>query len=275
MSKVHSGPQGRAHEHGVLASLLMMSVWLFASTSAAQITPPGMGAADAAAWSALGLRESLDAEHRRAYLGYVGVGATHAAPEHDSFVTPSILVLNHELSDHFRPHWLASLGLSYRRQNAYEQHEPGVSEQKRLQELRLYGRYALVLDGARWKLQTTFRPELRGFVRPDFGPIAEPLQLRFRLKAQLRHTLTGSHALVGSAEVLASTSRARSREARWGELAYRESRFALFYSFQPRDHLTVDVGYMNDLLGQGRARVDVHYLAVDLVWVDLFRHAHG
>src|SRR5690349_10024101 len=99
----------------VVCALASLLVGLLAPRARAQITPPGMGEAESAAWSAVGLKQSLDEEHRRAYLGYVGVGATHAGHEQHPYAHPSILVVTHELSDHVRPHSLASLGLSYRR----------------------------------------------------------------------------------------------------------------------------------------------------------------
>jgi len=254
-----------------LAALLALLVSLDATAAAAQITPPGLGEVGTAAWTALGVKQTLDGARRREYVGYLGVGSTSRPDGHSPYGRPAILVLNQELYDHFHPRWLYALALSYRRQNELALHD-GVAHEVHLQELRLYGRYALVLARRRVHGQLTFRPELRGFVGGDFSPVEQPFQLRLRLKAQAGVALdrAGAHRLIGSAEALASVARDRTAASRFTELAYRESRFALFYAIRARERVVVDVGYMNDLLGCGAQRIDVHYLALDVVWLNPF-----
>jgi hypothetical protein len=259
---------------GHLARLLSCSTAvvacaLWASGAAAQITPPGLGNANTAAWSAIGVRQSLDGAARREYLGYAGVGAISTRSNNDPYDQPAIFVFNHELYDQFREQWMYSLALSYRRQDMYEGQD---WEQKRFQELRIYARYAWVLTRGRIKLLNTLRPELRGFLAPDFSPLEQPLQFRFRFKSQLACRLDGrgKQRLVAGAEVLASISLDRSEVPGWSEFAYRESRFSIFYSFRAHKRLVIDVGYMNNLIGSAAPLVDVHYFAVDLIWNNLF-----
>jgi hypothetical protein len=242
------------------------------SAAEAQITPPGLGDARTATWAALGFKQSLDASERRQYASYVGVGATSERAPFDPSEHPSIVVFNHELFDHFRPHLQYSVGVSYRRQESFERKGDTLRE-KHVQEGRLYGRFSAILERGQFKLVNTLRPELRGFVSPTFGRAEEPMQMRFRVKSQLAVRLdpSGERRLLAAAEALAATSRERRRKARWSALSYRETRLSLFYSMRANDQLTVDVGYMNDLMSHDASLTSVHYLAVDLVWIDPFR----
>jgi hypothetical protein len=228
-----------------------------------------MGEANMAAWTAVGLRQSLDAEARRVSMTYVGVGSVSGRHDDNPVGRAAIFVLNEELYDQFDKHWLYSVALSYRRQDAAE---GPAWQRRRVQELRAYARLSSVLTSERLKLLNTVRPEVRGFVRPDFGPSEEPLQLRFRLKTQLTWQLdaAGQHRLIGGAEELASIAHAQGRAA-WTDFDYRESRFSVFYALSSRRlPLVVDVGYMNNLLGHHGALVDVSYVSLDVVWLDPF-----
>ncbi len=255
----------------------LLACSLMGRSARAQITPPGLGNAQTAAWSALGVRQSLDDVRRREYLGYVGFGTVSGRYDYNPYANPNIFVFNHEFYDQFRKNWLYSLGLSYRRQNLYES-DGAAWEEKRFHELRVYGRYSLVLANERVKLLNTFRPEIRGFVQPDFGRADQFLQFRFRFKTQLSCKIDrrGLHRLTGASEELAAIGRVRSRPSGWSDFTYRESRFSLFYSWSPRSEVVIDVGYMNNLIGGGGAPlVDVHYIALDVVWVNLFRTSSG
>ncbi|HEX5660296.1 MAG TPA: hypothetical protein VFX59_24040 [Polyangiales bacterium] len=244
--------------------VLGLSMWC--ATASAQISPPGLGEAETATWVAAGVRQQLDA--RRASMTYAGAGAVNEHLELPN--EPAILVVNEELYDKFAEHWVYSLALSYRRQNEYSLHEAV----ERRQEVRFYGRLSNVLQAGRLKLSSTFRPELRTFYTTSFAPDDEPLQLRFRVREQLavRLDTNGVHHVIGSAEVLSSIAKAR----RWGELAYRESRFCLYYSLDREQWpVVLNVGYMNDLIGRGSAVADVHYLAFDVTWENPFGKPHG
>jgi len=238
----------------------------------AQITPPGLGNARTAAWTAIGAREHLDDVDRRVSLTYVGVGTTSGRDDANPFSRPDILVLNEEYFDQFDPHWMYSVGLSYRRQNAFES-DGDDWRLKRFHELRLYGRFSSVLGSERVKVVNTLRPEIRGFVQPSFAASETPLQFRFRFKTQVAWAVekTGRHKLIVAAEELASVGRDRALSSGWSDFGYRESRFSFFYSL---DHeklpCVVDVGLMNNLLGRATQLVDVQYVALDLVFRDPF-----
>lgn len=254
-----------------IALLLMLAVLAFPVVTFAQITPPGLGYAETAAWSALGVKQALGGSERFEYLGYAGIGSTSDPHDANPYRNANIFVLNQEIYDRFAQHWLYSLAFSYRRQDAREGHD-GALELRQLQEFRGYARYGYVRAWGRLKLLNTVRPELRGFVAPDFGVLEQPFQFRFRLKTQLTCSLdrSASKRLVVAAEELASISRTRDPAARWTDFNYRESRFSLFYSFNLGEHSVVEVGYMNNLIGNRAALVDVHYLAFDIVWLNPF-----
>lgn len=241
---------------------------LWPARAAAQLSPPGLGPAETATWTAIGVRQDLDALRRRELMTYLGTGTIRQHDDVNPLGRPSIWVLNQELYDHFRTDLFYSIALSYRRQKQYEPVAPHAAADAPLkQELRLYGRFGRTFGLGRLKLTSAFRPELRGFFGAGLGGHEEPLELRFRLKTQVAWTvdLSGVHRVLASGEVLAAV--ARDREGAWSSLAYRESRLCLYYSISPkRAPLVVDVGYMNDVLGTGAALVDVHYLAVDIVW---------
>jgi hypothetical protein len=242
-----------------------LTLWLaLTSHASAQISPPGLGDTNTAAWFAVGARQDLDADQRRQSMTYVGVGSvSHQGNDADPLRTPAIVVLNEEVSDRFARHWQYSLAVSYRRRHGTE----GVE-----QELRSYTRFAHIAEQGRFKVTHTVRPELRTFLNTRFQPLDEALELRLRFRSQLSVALDRAREqhLIGSAELLAATTRARGLR-RWTELGYRESRFCLYYALaRERWPCTLHVGYMNDLIGRGSELRDVHYLALDISWNNPF-----
>jgi hypothetical protein len=216
----------------MLPALLFALGLLSASRAAAQLTPPGLGDANTAAWQALGVRQSLDSARRRESMTYVGVGTTSTRQDYNPYSRYDIFVLNEELYDQFHPNWLYSIGLSYRRQNAYES-EGRDWERNEVHELRLYGRFSSTLSHRQLKFVNTLRPELRGFVTPDFGASERPFQFRARAKSQVTWTLDKHqlHRLIGAAEVLSTVSRVRDGgNARWTDFGYSESRLSLSFT---------------------------------------------
>jgi hypothetical protein len=249
-------------------SMLVVTL-LWSVPVAAQISPPGLGDAKTAAWIAAGVRQDLDAVERRESMTYVGVGAVRegfGVPDQ-----PAIVVVNEEIYDRFHEHWTYSYALSYRRQKQYSLQDDSV---ERRQELRFYGRFSNVLQAGALRLITTFRPELRTFYTPGFARAEEPLEFRFRVRSQfaMRLDTAGVHRLIGSAEVLSSIAKA----SHWGDLGYRESRFCVYYSLDRASWpVTLNVGYMNDLLGRGDKLADVHYVALDVIWENPFGKPRG
>jgi hypothetical protein len=242
----------------------MRWIWLVlcgvCSSASAQISPPGLGAAQTAGWLALGARQDLDARDRRESMTYVGLGAVSDIEGADPLRRPAIVVVNQELYDQFAPQWTYSLALSYRRQNEYEEGHVAL----RQRELRVYGRFSHVCKRGRFKLTDTLRPEARNF----FGGAEETFQFRLRARAQLAVAVdrAGQHRVLGSAEALGALNRT---PAQWSAFRYTESRFCLYYSLD-REPVAFNVGYMNNLLGRGAQLIDVHYLAFDITWKNPF-----
>ncbi|SHL70760.1 Protein of unknown function [Chitinophaga jiangningensis] len=243
---------------------------LYATHASAQISPPGLGKANTAFWLALGLRQPLDTAGKITSLTYVGIGRTsNPTRDADPFHNQAILVLNQEFYHQYRKNREFSYALSYRRQNSYEEAYPYHSADPAFeQEFRLYGRYAMSTAIGRLKWKNTLRQEFRKFFMPDFKTGEENYQFRTRIKSQLSMPLSGANhpKLSGSAELLFSISKEHEPQ-QWTRFGYRETRFTVYYTTHPM-HLpfTLDIGYMNDLLGTGHNLTDVHYLAIDIIW---------
>jgi hypothetical protein len=246
---------------------------LMASRAAAQISPPGLGEATTALWTALGLRQELDRARRWESMTYLGVGRISRPDGYDPLQRQAIGVLNQEFYHRPREHLLYSFALSYRRQAEYASSPPYErASPAATNELRLYGRVSHVQKVGPFKLVNTFRPELRTFFPSSPAPEEEFLQLRFRARSQLTWALDREavHRLVASGEALASIRKTHRPEA-WSDFGYRESRFCFYYSLHPQAlPFSIDLGYMNDLLGSRQPLRDVHYAAFDLVWENPF-----
>ena len=249
--------------------ILFLPLLLWAGTNMAQISPPGLGRAQAASWVAVGLRKNLDSTAHRQSLTYLGWGriSDPKGGDADPFKKQAIWVLNHEVYNHYREHWQYSYALSYRRQNKYEDESPFKREGVE-QEIRAYGRYAYLLTLGRWKGTATLRQEFRKFFDADFHKAEENLQLRTRIKGQVAYKLSEhGQKLLLSAEALLGTSLMYEPSSHWTRYQYKESRFGLYYAFNiPHSAYTMDVGYVNNLIRSSTVPVDVHYLAVDFIW---------
>lgn len=244
--------------------------------SAAQLTPPGLGEARTAGWFALGARQDLDAVGRRESMTYIGVGSISHPNNGNLFEKFAILVLNEELYDNFRRDLYYSLGLSYRRQHRHQSEPPFArADPGARNELRLYGRFGHVFEVPRFELKNTFRAELRTFFAPGLPPDEEVFQFRLRVKTQATWIFDepGVHRLSATAEALAANARQRNGDR--VRFTYLESRFCVYYSIHPRRApIVVDFGYMNNLIGTGASLVDVHYLALDVIWKNPFGTPH-
>jgi hypothetical protein len=238
------------------------------STAFAQISPPGLGDAHTASWFAIGLRQRLDSANHKQYVAYVGMGRISNPDDYNPVEKNSILVLNQEFYNQFHKHWQYAVALSYRRQYEYESIAPYEKENIPLkQEFRIYSRYSFIWKTNRLKWVTTYRQEFRKFYTEDFQDWVETYQLRSRARTQLTVTLDKYkvHNVVASAEALFSLSK---EEGDWNNFAYRESRFCLYYSYAPvTSPLVFNLGYMNNLIGSS-SLIDVHYIALDIIWTD-------
>ncbi|SHF16408.1 DUF2490 domain-containing protein [Chryseobacterium vrystaatense] len=237
----------------------------------AQISPPGLGDANTALWSAFGVKRQLDSLGKKQSLSYIALGRK-SSPDHYNLISKqAIIVLNHEVYHSFAPNQQYSYAVSYRRQPSYESSAPYEKESTE-QEFRIYGRYAYTFKlGENWKLKNTVRQEFRKFFTADFHNAEENFQLRTRIKSQLTYNLSkkNNQKLALSAEGLFSTSYLNEPEQKWTPFGYREMRIAAYYMFNiPHSPFTMDIGYMDDLI-RGSTSIKkggVHYLAVDLIW---------
>lgn len=244
----------------------------------AQISPPGLGKAKTASWSAIGLKRQLDSTGTKEALTYLGLGTKSTPDDSHPFHKQAIFVLNHEVYHKFAKNQQYSYALSYRRQNVYDADAPYHGEGVE-QEFRLYGRYAYTFRfGERWKWKNTVRQELRKFFTADFKKAEENFQLRTRLKTQVNLKLSDKNKqeLAFSAEGLFAVSKMYEPKDDWSKFAYKESRLALYYMTDiPNTPLHLDVGYMNDLIkGYRQADFGVHYFAVDLIWNLPYKKKH-
>ncbi|MBV8326262.1 DUF2490 domain-containing protein [Chryseobacterium sp.] len=253
----------------ISVSLLLM---VFTGISVkAQISPPGLGDANTAFWSAFGVKRTLDSLGKKQTLDYIGIGRKSSPDNDNLFSKQAIFVFNHEFYHSFAPHQQYSYALSYRRQPQYETNAPYEKEGIE-QEFRAYGRYAYTFDfGKKWKLKNTVRQEFRKFFDADFKKVEEDFQLRTRIKSQLTYNLSSKNnqKLAVSAEALFSISHLNEPDPQWTAFGYREMRIAAYYMFSiPHSPFTVDIGYMDDLIrgSQSIHKGGVHYLAADLIW---------
>ncbi|MEG1216861.1 MAG: DUF2490 domain-containing protein [Chryseobacterium sp.] len=237
----------------------------------AQISPPGLGDANTAFWSAFGVKRQLDSVGKKQTMSYIAIGRKSSPYNDNLFSKQAIFVLNHEVYNSFAPHQQYSYAISYRRQPQYESDSPYEKENTE-QEFRIYGRYAYTFNlGKKFKLKNTVRQEFRKFFDADFHKVEEDFQLRTRIKSQLTYNLspTNNQKLAISAEALFSVSHLNEPDPHWNSFGYREMRLSAYYMFNiPHSPFTVDIGYMDDLI-RGSTSIHkggVHYLAADLIW---------
>ncbi|WP_276876055.1 DUF2490 domain-containing protein [Chryseobacterium joostei] len=237
----------------------------------AQISPPGLGDANTAFWSAFGVKRELDSLEKKQTMSYIAIGRKSSPDNNNLFSKQAIFVLNHEVYNSFAPHQQYSFAISYRRQPQYESDAPYEKENTE-QEFRIYGRYAYTFNlGKKFKLKNTVRQEFRKFFDADFHKVEEDFQLRTRIKSQLTYNLspTNNQKLAISAEALFSVSHLNEPEQQWNSFGYREMRLSAYYMFNiPHSPFTVDIGYMDDLIRDSNSihKGGVHYLAADLIW---------
>ncbi|UUC47294.1 DUF2490 domain-containing protein [Flavobacterium cerinum] len=255
--------------------LFVLFSFLSFENTHAQLSPPGLGKARSAFWSAFGIKQKLDSLGKKETMTYFGLGQKSDPDNYNAFDDQAILVLNHERYHNFKLNQQYSYAVSYRRQNNYESQSPYRSEGVE-QEFRVYGRYSYTLDLAnQWKWKNTIRQEFRKFYTADFRPADENFQFRTRLKTQLVYHFPSKNkqALALSAEGLFAISKYNTNEKE-SKFGYKETRLGLYYLFQiPKTPLSMDIGYVNNRIkGYRAAKSGVHYLAVDLIWTIPYRH---
>lgn len=242
---------------------LIIFTFLTISRAIAQISPPGLGrTANCDVWLALGLREDLDTTGNKRSLTYLGLGRQSLPTDFNPVERQAILVFNEEFYHNFGTHWQYSLGISYRRQNEFQEATvPSNTVSKN--EIRLYGRYMFFQAIGRSKFAATFRQEFRRFYIQHFHNWKEDLQWRARLKLQYIIHLSArkTHRLTAGSEWLFKLSHSTISD-QWSAFHYDETRLTFFYTYAPADgNLIYSIGYMDDVIGLK----NVSYLTFDVV----------
>lgn len=245
----------------------------FITTIYAQISPPGLGEADAATWFALGLRQDINTKQSIESMTYIGIGAKTIELEGLYDNKPAIFVFNQEFFHEINKSIDLSYAASYRRQMEYEYDSSKNSTQTSTQqEFRIYGRFAYTFKLGKVKFKQTARQEFRHFVDQNFNNTVEPLQFRSRLKSQISFYIDqqNQHKLTAGTEVLFSTSKNQTTKD-WSDIKYKEARFTLFYTYTPaKTPIAISIGYMNNLIEKHTTHA-VHYASVDVVWENPFK----
>ncbi len=250
--------------------LTALIILCFSFKGFSQLSPPGLGNTHTASWTAIGVKEHFGSLN--ALVVYAGMGRVSGPDSNNPLNKPSIGVLNAEMYHTLGKGWKYSYALSYRRQSQYSDAYPHHLENPAVkQEFRAYGRLSYTFkSGNGTKYSLTLRQEVREFFDPAFDAVSNELQLRTRLKAGAWLPLgEGRDGITATAEALFSITDGHGQG--WGNYGYKESRFCLYYTFVPQaSHMVLDVGYMNDLMGEGHNMADASYVAVDVVLLDVF-----
>lgn len=248
-------------------SVLVFIISAVRVTGVAQINPPGLGIARTVNWFALGVRNQINKRNTWQSLSYVGIGRKSNPDNFDPMLKQAIWVFNQEFYHQFSKHSQYSFAVSYRRQDVYMDDPPYKHDEPKLeQEFRIYGRIYHTIPLHRFKLTGVFRQEFRKFYAPDFSAAEEDFQFRSRFRVQVSTDLDKSKTqkLTLSSESLFAISK-EPQSAEWTNFQYKESRFSFYYSVALKKlPVTVDVGYMNNLLGNRHVQ-DVHYFALDVI----------
>ena len=130
------------------------------------------------------------------------------------------------------------------------------------------------------KFVATFRQEFRKFFTPHFQDWNESFQFRSRLRGQLALNFDKNkiHKLIFSTELLFSISKTLAPIPTWSKFNYKEGRFCLYYSIDPKKSPFIfNIGYMNNLVGSSNP-YSGHYIATDIIWenpLDIFKSKKG
>lgn len=244
---------------------------------AAQIGPPGMGPVPAAGWIAVGLTQRLDTAGDLRWSGYVGHGRSSSPDHARPWQRPAILVFDQLLTYRFHTRWQVGMGMSFRGQQRYSGTAPFERTAPDRDEGRLHARLVLLWPVAHWRVQLTFKQELRRFFTPGLLPWDEDIEWRTRFKVQAEHALDqdGRRKVVLSVEELFAMDHERGVPGEWTTLGYRESRLSAYLvQRMAHDRIEVAVGGMADLV-RGDGPAVGPYMAASLAWHDPFgRPAH-
>ena len=246
-----------------------------------QISPPGLGNTNLGAWGAFAFRQALDTTSQKQSVTYIGYARISHPDNFNAFQKPGMLIINEEFYNQFKQNWQYSIALSYRRQPEYIDTSPFSMDDPNIkQEFRIYSRFTYLWKNSRLKFAATFRQEFRKFFTLDFEHWNESYQFRSRIRFQLAVNLDQNkiHKIIFSGEQLFSISREIVLTKTWTKFSYKESRFCIYYSLDPkRTPFIFNLGYMNNLVGSKNV-YSGHYIAADVIWenpLDLFKSKKG
>ncbi len=254
-------------------TVIIFFSFLFISWSTtAQIGPPGMGNVNTGSWFAIGIKQNLDTVDKWTSTTYLGLARKSDPNNYNPLLNQSHFVINEEVNNRFHEHWEYSLGLSYRLQNLYQSAPPyEKGDPKSKHEFRVYGKFTYLIKTSFIDIAPTLRQEVRKFYTPRFKNYSENMQFRtrFRLKFALPLSENKVHRLLLYSEQLFAIS-LKEQPKRWTNFKYKDSRFSLFYSLNPKGvPLQFDLGYMHNLVGT-KSTYSAHYFAFDIIWKNPF-----
>ena len=245
---------------------LPFCVFLFLlSTAFAQISPPGLDDTNTSFWSAIGINEKFS---DRWMVSVYGGASRHGNPDNYSLIQkPGMLVLSEETMFQINPKWAIALGISYRKQNRYEEESPySPADLEVRNEERFYFRFYLREKLGKLKLTFSFRPELR-FYFGDHGHTWSPVdeEVRFRLKGQAAVPLNeaNTNQFIVANEIFTATDYEKSNITdRWTSYAFTEDRIATYFRHSFKRLVSADIGVMQQIKADGDYIVHV---AFDLI----------
>lgn len=239
-----------------------------------QISSPSIGETNLAAWFALGIRQDLDTIDKKESMTYVGFGRSSQPDNYRILQRPTVFVVNQEYYQKFGKSWQYSVALSYYRDKQYKKEFPfQLSSPSVQQEIRAYGRIGYFLNFSVFKLTLSFREEFRNFFNQKFGAMNKNLELRSRLRLQLRYKIDPKkiHQIELGLEALGRTQHYLSTN-KWKPFEYSETDLYLYYSYSPtKIPFTFDFGYMNYISPKFRS---TQYFGFDIVWNNPFGEPH-
>ncbi len=231
-----------------------------------------MGAVRTASWAAVGFTQQLGTADRWQWSGYAGHGRSSTPDGGRPWDRPVILVVDQLITHRLDAHWQVGAGASFRSQQRYTEMEPFTRLLPTRAEGRLHARIGRAWSICAWKMQITFKQELRRFCTPQLEPWQEDLEWRSRFKVQAERALgrSGMRKVVFAVEELFAMDHERGVPEAWSRLGYRESRLSTYLVQRLYgDRFDLAVGGMADLVRHADPAVGWCFVS-SLVWRDPF-----
>jgi len=188
------------------------------------------------------------------------------------------MVFNQETYYSFNPHWQLAFCNSIRIQDIYAEEKPYELEHPGIRnELRYYLRLFYRHSYKRLNFSYNFRPEYRTFYTSDWDKWSTPVELRFRLKAQVGIPIneSKSNQIILANELLTVMDHyGPSKNNQWSSYHFTEDRLTNYFrhSFS-KPAIVVDLGVMHQFYKQNPT-THLHYTAY-LAFDVLFQNPFG